>query len=109
MYLELFDLFLLTLVIGAVAFWWSSLKHRDLALRTARTSCKNMGLQLLDESVGLKKLRFKRDTDGMIKLLRSYTFEFASTGDERYIGEIDMLGRRITRQFHQPHRVLDIH
>jgi hypothetical protein len=105
MYIELSDLLLVSIVLAGCAFWWSSLKHRDFALKTARQSCDKMGLQLLDQSVGLQKLRFKRDDDGQMRLFRRYGFEFSSTGDERYYGEIEMLGRRITRVFHEPHRV----
>ena len=51
-----------------------------------------MDLQLLDESVALRALWFKRSPDGQLRW-RSYNFDFTSTGDDRYQGRIILLGK----------------
>jgi hypothetical protein len=64
-------------------------------------------LQLLDESVGLRALWLKRDTDGRIRLWRRYTFEFSSTGEDRYSGKVITLGKKVTDLHLDPHHFVE--
>ncbi len=105
MYFDLTDLLVLTLLVLMAAHWWGSLQIKEIALKRARQECKHLDLQLLDESVSLRALWLKRDDDGRIHFWRRYTFEFSSTGEDRYSGHIIMLGKRITDMHLEPHRM----
>ncbi len=89
----LFNLFLITIVFFVVLFWWNTQGIRQLAYQAARVHCEEHGLQLLDQSVMLKRVRLRRNNAGGLSVLRVFAFEFASTGDERYYGEVSSLGR----------------
>lgn len=102
---ELKDLFWLTLVGLVCLIWWQGQKVREIALAHARRECRTMDLQLLDESVALRGLWLRRDPEGRIHLWRRYRFEFTSTGDERYSGEVITLGSRVTGFSVAPHRI----
>lgn len=92
---NLHDLALL-LVLGAmVAAWMELARARELAVVTARKHCELQGLQLLDDTVGLRSLRL-RTINGNRGLERSYTFEVSIDGDDRESGRIWMQGRRVT-------------
>lgn len=66
-----------------------------------------MNIQLLDQSVSLKKIRFGLTPKHSPALLRNYAFEFTSTGDERYKGYIDMIGIYVVNITLQAHRIPD--
>ncbi|MBR9884867.1 MAG: DUF3301 domain-containing protein [Oceanospirillales bacterium] len=102
---ELKDLIWLVITGTLCLLWWKGQKVREIALRHARNGCADMDLQLLDESVALRAIWLKRDDDGQIHLWRRYHFEFASTGDERYVGEVVTLGYKVTGFTIAPHRI----
>lgn len=87
------NLFLIVIVAFVLLFWWNTLGIRQLAYKAARRHCEEQGVQLLDQSVMLKRVRLRRNKAGGLSLLRVFAFEFASTGDERYCGEVSSLGR----------------
>lgn len=60
---------------------------------------------MLDGYVALNKLRLKRDESGKIRIWRSFLFEFTSTGEERYDGQITLLGVKILSIQLDPHRI----
>jgi len=89
-------LFNLLLIVGAafvILFWWNTQGIKQRAYQVARRHCEEHGLQLLDQSVMLKRVRLQRNNAGGLSVLRVFRFEFASTGDERYYGEVSSLGR----------------
>ncbi|HEU4671257.1 MAG TPA: DUF3301 domain-containing protein [Dyella sp.] len=92
---NLHDLALL-LVLGAlVAAWMKLSRARELAVAAARRHCELQGLQLLDETVGLRAIRL-RTVNGHRGLERGYAFEVSVDGDDRRPGRIWMQGRRVT-------------
>lgn len=97
------------LIFGALAalgvFWWQSQAVREIALQATRNHCAGMGVQLLDDSVVLRGFWLKRDAAGSLRVRRSYSFEFTSTGDERYHGGAVMLGARVETIQLAPHRL----
>jgi hypothetical protein len=105
MYIEFSDLLWFTLICLFLWYWWSAQKIKEIALNAARKNCKDMSLQLLDENVGLRALWVKRDDNGQLRLWRRYMFEFSSTGEDRYLGKVIMLGLRVTDVELQPHRL----
>lgn len=86
---------LIALLAVAVWAWVDALRAREAALRACRRVCERHELQLLDETVALKRLRLGRGTDGRVRLRRHYGFEYSERGDERRQGEAVLLGWRI--------------
>ena len=85
--------------------WWKSRAAQERALRAARDYCKMMDLQLLDECAAECSWRLGRDDKGSLCLERHYQFEFTSTGEERYLGEVVMKGQQLQQVVVAPHRV----
>jgi hypothetical protein len=82
--------------LGLVAWaWYSSASVKEVAVRAARRACERHHQQLLDETVALKRIRLRRDQSGQMRFLRSYGFEFSGDGEQRYRGEIELLGLRL--------------
>jgi hypothetical protein len=93
--LSLTLLFWATITAGFISFWWQSDKIKSLALGYVYQYCKDQNLQLLDQTMVLKGLWPYRDDKGTLRLRRRYSFEFASTGQERYQGVISLAGMRL--------------
>jgi hypothetical protein len=103
--IDLGDVFLLLLFATAAAWWWRGYAVKEVALRATRQHCAQMQVQLLDESVVMRGLWFKRDGGGSLRVRRSFEFEFTSTGDDRYHGCTVMLGQRVESIQLQLHRL----
>jgi hypothetical protein len=76
-------------------FWLDSVRARDAAVAAARKACLADGLQLLDDTVSLARLKPARDDDGRLLLQRSYAFEYSDTGDNRRRGSVTLLGHSV--------------
>ena len=92
---ELSDLFLLVMLLAVIGLWLKLSRAREQATHEARQQCQQYGLQLLDESVGLRGMRMKR-IHGRWLLERCYTFEVSIDGDDREPGKIWMIGQTLT-------------
>ncbi len=86
---------LLLLLAALMWFWWDSLQKREIALAAARLACERAGVQFLDASVALRKLRLRRDSEQRARLHREYAFEYSTEGDDRQPGWIWLLGARV--------------
>jgi hypothetical protein len=94
----------LLLVAVAIGAWiWRGMGLHDRALLIARAHCKKTGVQLLDESVALSRLRLGRCLRGRPGLLRRYAFEFTVTGERRYAGFVELHGRVLQKIELAPH------
>ena len=82
-------------LVGAGWFWLGSLKTREIALLICRNACLRANVQLLDETVALKRLDLARDQTGRVHLRRRYQFEYSEQGLERRQGEIILLGNQL--------------
>jgi len=89
------DLLWLLLLLGGAAYLWHADKFKQQARNFAIDHCKQLGLQLLDQSMVISALWPVRKPDGKLVWRRRYRFEFASAGDRRYKGELAMLGLRL--------------
>jgi hypothetical protein len=76
-------------------FWWDGLRKREIAIAAARTACQRAGVQLLDETVALARMRLRRDENQRARLYREFAFEFSDTGDNRQPGRVYLLGNRL--------------
>jgi hypothetical protein len=87
---------LLLALFGALAwYWYAGLQAREQAIAVSRRACRDAGLQLLDESVALRRLRLARNGEGQMQFQRDFHFEFSDTGDNRRPGVVRMLGERV--------------
>jgi hypothetical protein len=86
----------LLLLLAALAwFWWDSLQKREIALASARLACERAGVQFLDASVALRKLKLRRDEMQRARFYREYAFEYSTQGDDRQPGWVWLLGERV--------------
>ncbi|TCV94924.1 uncharacterized protein DUF3301 [Luteibacter rhizovicinus] len=76
------DLFWLLLLGGIIGAWMKLTRAREVAAREAQALCQRHGLQLLDQSVGLRGIRLRRFGDGR-RLERCYGFEVSGDGQTR--------------------------
>ncbi|MGD8910488.1 MAG: DUF3301 domain-containing protein [Chromatiales bacterium] len=81
-------LLLLSLVIW---FWRDSLRVRESATRICRQACKSYGVQFLDQTVALQRLRLRWIHSGP-HLQRTYQFDYSLEGEGRRTGHLVMLG-----------------
>ena len=82
--------------VGVVMWYWSdSLRTREQALRICADACQQMNVQLLDQTVAVRKLSIGRDVGGRLRLRRDYGFEFSIDGAERFRGHAVLLGRSL--------------
>lgn len=95
---------LILVVIGW--FWWDSRGASEHATRVAKQHCESMNVSFLNGTVAWRKVRLKRNLKGRMALERSYFFEFASDGQQRYRGELVMLGKRVKSIQLDPHRIV---
>ena len=95
------------LVIAALAVivWVDSLRSRERALGAGRDACARYGLQLLDDTVAIAGIGLARDSEGRLRLRRTYQFEFSDTGDNRRCGTVVLLGAEQQDLQLEPYRV----
>jgi len=88
---------LLWLVLFGTAglYLWRSGQFKGRARSLALNHCKQLELQLLDDSMVITGLWPVRSVAGSLVFRRTYRFEFASIGDRRYQGEIVMIGMQL--------------
>ncbi len=87
---------LLLLVLGAIIGLWLKLSAaRERAVQEARRQCEQHGLQLLDETVGMRGMRLRR-VNGLRMIERCYGFEVSIDGHDREAGRLWMIGSSLT-------------
>ena len=87
---------LLLILLGLTAvYWWQSGLFKGRARELANAHCRQLGLQLLDQSMVITGIWPTRGRSGKIEFRRTYQFEFASIGDRRYQGLLVLQGMRL--------------
>lgn len=76
-------------------FWRDSLGAREQAHAASARACQQHQLQLLDDTVALERLWWRRDRDGRLQMERLYLFEFTDTGQQRRVGSVLLVGWRV--------------
>jgi len=89
------EILFILLLLAVFAFWWYSTVSRESATGFAREACKRLGVQLLDETVSLTKLRLQRTNRGHMSIARWYTFEFSASGIDRRSGSVKLIGDKL--------------
>ncbi len=83
-------------------FWVDSMRAREVALEAGRRACDAEGVQFLDWTVVVVKIRIGRSGDGRLRLRRIYEFEFSDTGNNRLRGSITLLGTQLIALYLAP-------
>jgi hypothetical protein len=78
----------------AVIYVFASLDAKERARAIARRICADARVQLLDQTVSLRQVRFVRTRTGFA-LRRRYGFEFSVDGTSRERGSISLVGREL--------------
>jgi hypothetical protein len=89
------SLIALIVVCVAALVWHDALRSRDIAVHLARQLCARAGLQLLDQSVGLRRISFARTRNGQPGLRRYYGFEVSTDGQDRHHGSLTLHARTL--------------
>lgn len=89
------DLLILLALIAVTGLWLKLSAARERATAEARQQCERYGLQLLDETVGLRSVRLRK-LNGMRVFERCYAFEVSIDGDDREPGRLWMALGRLT-------------
>lgn len=92
-----FDLLVVLLMLAGVAYWLDSIRSKEIAREAGKQACKKYELLFLDDTVVIEKVRLRRDARGRMKFFRKYLFEFTSDGENRYKGNITILGKLVQK------------
>jgi hypothetical protein len=83
------------LAFAALAIWFLAAREAaEHAREHARRLCRRHGVQLLDQTVALERVRLARTASGL-RLRRRYGFEFSPDGILRESGKVLMLGTEL--------------
>lgn len=83
------------LLAGLVWFWTDSTRIREYVLRHCVRLCKDINVQMLDQTVKFTRLRLARDGSGRVQIRRFYEYEFSIDGVDRWRGNVVLLGKKI--------------
>jgi len=92
---DLSGLFLLLALVAGIGLWLKLSAGRERAVRLARQQCQLHGLQLLDETVGLRSVRLRR-FNGIRRIERGYAFEVSIDGADRQHARLWMVADALT-------------
>jgi hypothetical protein len=97
------------LVLVMIWFWHASMGARERANAAAREACDRLRLVMLDGTVSISRLWFRRGLDGRLHFERTYGFEYTDDGYRRLRGFVVTLGEQVTsvglasaRSLHDP-------
>ncbi len=99
------DLLWLAAIIVPVFVWRNGQSVKQHVRLAMKQYCRAEEVMLLDDSIVLQQFRFKGIERGRLQVQRRFGFEFTSTGEERYDGWVEMLGRRIEHVELEPYRI----
>ncbi|MGR9046518.1 MAG: DUF3301 domain-containing protein [Gammaproteobacteria bacterium] len=94
------------LLLLAAVYWFKTQAVKERALAAVIKHCQDREVQMLDDYVALNYVGFKRDESGTIRIARTFSFEFSSSGAERYQGQITLLGRKVVAIQMEPYRIV---
>jgi len=99
------NFFLIILLLATVLYWWDASRAKENARLHGRRACDREGLQFLDDTVVLSRVRLRRNANGQLAIRREYRFEFASDGGRRYDGYMVLLGNQLLHLTLEPYRI----
>lgn len=102
-----YELFLIIALGLAVWAWMQALAVKELAIGAAKQHCRQMGVQFLDGTVVLGGIKPVWNSGNGLTFAQRFAFEFTATGEKRYHGEVQYIGKRRVHMFLEPHQVGD--
>lgn len=90
------EFLLVVISILAVAFFLDALKAKEIAIKTAVELCNQSGMQFLDGTAVLEKLRARKSRGSGFRLYRRYRFDYSQDRQDRRQGEVVLLGQQVT-------------
>jgi hypothetical protein len=101
------DILLIFCVVLIGGFWLDSLRARERAIHICQTACTARDLQLLDQTVELRRLGLVWHTEG-VRARRVYRFDFSEECTARRSGYLVLRGLQLEElSFGLPGRVAD--
>lgn len=92
------DLIFMFALIVLVAFWWDSRRCHEIVVQYCQRECNRQGVQLLDSTVSIQRLWWRRNQKGWLELCRVYVFEYSDDNDSRrQHGYVVLLGRYLAQ------------
>jgi hypothetical protein len=85
----------LVVLVASGWFFWDSLRAREIANGAMRAACNAHGLLFLDDTVALRSVRPARDSEGRLRLRRTFDFAYSSSGFDRSAGFVVLVGNRV--------------
>lgn len=86
-----FHLAALLIALGIYS-WYCFSQAREQAILNCKQACQQLNVQLLDDSIVLKKISLTGLLSGPLRLYRHYQFDFSIHGSDRYHGYIYLQG-----------------
>src|SRR5512135_1683295 len=86
---------LLALALGIAWYWHDSLGARERANDVAFDTCRETGASLLDGTVAFRRLTAVRVAGGVLRLRRTYVFEYTRDGNTRQQGFVILTGHNV--------------
>lgn len=102
------ELGIIILLIASLFYWFDSIRAKENATQHAKNACKKVLIEFLDDTVLIKKVRLRRNTGGQMSIYREYEFEFSSTGEFRYKGQVRLLGKYLLDVEMEPYQFHDL-
>ena len=100
--MQFVDITPLLLLVFLVWLWFDSTRSHELAVQITSRLCLKHDVQLLDETVALRRLGVSWPSEGL-RLKRTYRFDYTIEGTERRTGSLVLLGSRLaTYQIDSP-------
>lgn len=107
MTVSLQDLIALCCVLAIVSIWLGHLRAREIALGLCEAACRRKDLQLLDQTIALRRVGL-RSTPAGWRIRRVYRFDYSDEGVGRHTGHLVLLGVRLEElSFGLPARIED--
>ena len=89
-------LLLSILVLGALLLVWrDGMRARETAIEVCRRACRSYGVQFLDDTVALARVRLVAGGRHGLTVRRIYEFEVSADGHTREGGSVSMNGGQV--------------
>ena len=80
---------------AALLVWRDGMRARETAVEVCRRACRSYGVQLLDDTVALSRMRLVGGGQHGLTLRRIYEFEVSADGRTREGGSVTVTGNQV--------------